>query len=511
MTHQSAPPLAQAIWLRLLAEQLPAVLWTTAAQLVFTSGMGAGLRVLGLRPDELTGVSLHKYFGTRDPAFPPIAAHRRALEGEQVVYEQEWEGATFHTCVEPLRDENNRIIGCVGVAVDITDLKQSHDSLQQMESLFREFSAHVPALLYQTQGKPDGAGFRVPFVSDAVEMFIGCSPQEIYEDPALLLDAIYGDDRPLYYERAVEATQAESTFQADLRIVQRGGPHRYLRITSHPLKLPDGQIRFSGIGVEIDDLVQEQHRLRAENARLSETMHQQMTDLIALNRQLQQEREQKQQADATLQEEQRLLRRLLDLQEKERQLVAYDIHDGFVQDVVGAEMLVGAMIDDEEEGGPLVEARAALHRAISEARRLIGDLRPKVIDEEGVAGAVEFLVQQMRQRTDMTIELEQDIHFDRLPSLLEGTIYRIVQESLNNAIRHSKSPVAHVRLKQTDSQLEITIRDEGIGFDERRVPPDHFGLEGIRQRARLFGGEATIQSTLARGTTVRVVLPLSEN
>jgi diguanylate cyclase (GGDEF)-like protein/PAS domain S-box-containing protein len=110
--------------LRLMFEQLPAVLWTTDKNLRFTSSAGSGLSALGVRPNQFNGVSLHEYFQKPNPDFPPIAAHRRALAGESVSYEVEWVERIYHSHVEPLRDTQGLIVGVIGIALDITDRKR---------------------------------------------------------------------------------------------------------------------------------------------------------------------------------------------------------------------------------------------------------------------------------------------------------------------------------------------------------------------------------------------------
>jgi PAS domain S-box-containing protein len=117
--------------LSLIMEKMPAVLWTTDKDLRFTSGMGAGLEKLGARSSEMTGKSLFEYFQTDDSEFPPIRAHRRALAGESVTYEFEWQNLIFETHVQPLHSSEGELLGVIGVALDITDRKHLADQLRQ--------------------------------------------------------------------------------------------------------------------------------------------------------------------------------------------------------------------------------------------------------------------------------------------------------------------------------------------------------------------------------------------
>lgn len=121
--------------LRVLVSQMPAVLWTVDADLRFTASMGAGLKSLETPPGGMKGMSLFAYFKTTDPEYPPIAAHRRALQGESMSYEIVWQGRAFQAHVEPLREEDGTIRGVVGVAFDITERREAEQELQRSVAL----------------------------------------------------------------------------------------------------------------------------------------------------------------------------------------------------------------------------------------------------------------------------------------------------------------------------------------------------------------------------------------
>jgi len=118
--------------LRLVTNQMPAVLWTTDSALRITSSLGMGLTALDLQPHEVLEMMRFKYSSTTAPEFLPIVAHRRALEGESVSYEINWKGRTFGCRVEPLHDANKKLIGAIGIAFDITTRKRAAETAGQM-------------------------------------------------------------------------------------------------------------------------------------------------------------------------------------------------------------------------------------------------------------------------------------------------------------------------------------------------------------------------------------------
>jgi len=218
-------------------------------------------------------------------------------------------------------------------------------------------------------------------------------------------------------------------------------------------------------------------------------------------------------AEESIKAEQQLLKQLLTLQENERRMVSHDIHDGFVQYVVGAQMSLQAIpypaADDDHGRSVLDDIESYLRKAIAEGRRLIRDLRPMVLDEAGIVESLTHLIADEERNDRLTIAFDHDVRFERLEPVLEGAIFRIVQESLNNVKQHSQVSHVGVQLIQREETLHIHVRDQGVGFDPQQVDPDRFGLRGIRERARLFGGKVTIESAPNKGTSILVMVPVS--
>ncbi len=216
-------------------------------------------------------------------------------------------------------------------------------------------------------------------------------------------------------------------------------------------------------------------------------------------------------SEKSLQHERNLLRRLLKIQERERQLVSYEIHDGLAQYLAGAMMQLEACehgLGGSSKNRELDEGLRLLRAAAVEARRLIGGLRPPALDELGIIDAVETLVADARTEV-ARVEFTHQLPARRLPPDVETTIFRIVQESLSNIRQHAHAGTASVRLEQHGhNAIRIVVQDDGNGFDPTAVADDRFGIEGIRQRAWLLGGEPLVASSLGRGTTVTVTLPI---
>ncbi len=138
-------------------------------------------------------------------------------------------------------------------------------------------------------------------------------------------------------------------------------------------------------------------------------------------------------------------------------------------------------------------------------------LRTPVLEKYGLTEAIGDVASQLRLTPDAPeIEYHHDVQFKRLEPMLENSLFRIAQEALTNACRHSRSKKVRVTLVQKGDKVTLEVRDWGIGFDQGTVQENRFGLEGVRERARILGGKLSIKSEPGRGTVIRVTFPVME-
>jgi signal transduction histidine kinase len=205
------------------------------------------------------------------------------------------------------------------------------------------------------------------------------------------------------------------------------------------------------------------------------------------------------------------LRTLIEQQERERQLVAYEIHDGLAQYLSAAIMHLEAYEAGLPNGPGSVasinEVLRLLRQATSETRHLIAGLRPPALDELGIIEAINALVADARLEIN-EVNFSHSLQGDRLPPETETALFRMVQESLTNIRRHAAASVATLHLAtEPDGSIVLQITDDGCGFDPEAIGAQKFGLEGIRQRAAILGGSVQVQSKPGTGTTIEIRLP----
>jgi signal transduction histidine kinase len=200
--------------------------------------------------------------------------------------------------------------------------------------------------------------------------------------------------------------------------------------------------------------------------------------------------------------------------ERERGRWARELHDESLQSMAGVRVLLSAArrADAEEVDRLLVQGIENVDGAIAEMRRLIADLRPTTLDELGLGAALEALAERLAASD--VVEVEMNVDFDdhssdggvRLSREIEDTVYRLVQESLNNVSRHGGTDRARVDVIEDGKMLRVRIADKGEGFDPR-VKTEGFGLTGMRERVTLAGGTLEVQSSPGKGTTIVASVP----
>lgn len=200
--------------------------------------------------------------------------------------------------------------------------------------------------------------------------------------------------------------------------------------------------------------------------------------------------------------------------ENERTRWARELHDETLQNLAALQIAIAGhrrTRDPEATAEFMEEAAEQLQAEIHNLRSLIAELRPAALDDLGLGAAIGTLAERTRQQgleVRLSVELlyEQNRAPDRLTREVETAIYRITQEALTNARKHGQASRVNVDLWEDDTQVHLTVQDNGIGFD-LRDKTSGFGLAGIRERVELLEGELEVNSSPGKGTTLTVRVP----
>jgi signal transduction histidine kinase len=208
---------------------------------------------------------------------------------------------------------------------------------------------------------------------------------------------------------------------------------------------------------------------------------------------------------------QELSTRLLRAQENERRALARELHDEIGQSLSAILM--------ETEGAECAEQAAGIHehldsikglaeKTVNQVRDLALLLRPSMLDDLGLAPALNWHARETSKRTGLNVVVSADDAIDRLPEEHRTCIYRLVQEAVNNAVRHANARTVEVAVRSERQKVNVTVQDDGAGFDTRFLRG--LGLLGMEERVRRLGGRLKVSSEPGRGTLVHASLPVAD-
>jgi signal transduction histidine kinase len=209
-------------------------------------------------------------------------------------------------------------------------------------------------------------------------------------------------------------------------------------------------------------------------------------------------------------------RRLIESQENERQRIAAELHDSLGQNllVIKNRALLGKLTQpDQRAQAQFDEIGASASQTLEEVRLISYNLRPSHLDQLGLRTSLEAMLDKLAESCPIRFSRELDELDGLFAPAEEITLYRIVQESLNNVIKHSQASEARVAVRRRERDLTLTVQDNGRGFAPGGPPAaagGGFGLSGLAERVRMLGGRHMVDSAPGRGTTVTVTLEVSE-
>ncbi|MBN1367773.1 MAG: sensor histidine kinase [Dehalococcoidales bacterium] len=209
---------------------------------------------------------------------------------------------------------------------------------------------------------------------------------------------------------------------------------------------------------------------------------------------------------------QKLVSQVINAQEIERKRISYELHDDIIQKLVAlASYIENTPLSNFNER-EIKELKTNIIKVIDDLRRLSRDLRPSSLDRLGLVSALNVMIANIKREFEIDVSISIVGEERKLPDETEINIFRIIQEGLNNIKRHSGARIAEVILEFYTEKTKITIKDNGKGFDPQKEMENfhrsnRLGLLGIRERAKLSGGDIQIKSSLGQGTELFIEIP----
>lgn len=209
--------------------------------------------------------------------------------------------------------------------------------------------------------------------------------------------------------------------------------------------------------------------------------------------------------------------KIIGAQEEEKKRLSREIHDGPAQmmaNVIMRSDLVERIYREKGADEAILEIKSLkmmVRSALYEVRRIIYDLRPMALDDLGLVPTLRKYLQTTEEYHEKTRIVFSSLGKDlRLPSKYEVALFRLIQESVQNALKHADARVITVKIEMLRDQVIVIIKDDGKGFNKEQTKEESFGIIGMRERVELLNGELTIDTKVGKGTIVMVSVPINE-
>lgn len=352
-----------------------------------------------------------------------------------------------------LYDESGKPMQQIGVLRDISYQTKIEEQLRQSEEKYRSLVEKISEVIYSINLQGE-----VTFISPSVEAFLGYSPDEVIGKR--FTDFVAPEEFVRINKNFEEISAGKELKSQEYKALTKCGHIRWMRTSSSP-KLEGGQVTsIQGVITDITD------RKLAEE---------QLSQAAAI---------------------------------AERERLARELHDSVTQTLYSITAISEALphiwdMNQEQALEGLQEINKLSNAALTEMRTLLLELRPGALEKQNLAELIHQIVIGLRGKSKIPVELEV-VNYCSLPSDIQIKLYRITQESLNNIVKHSRAKHAQVCLDCKPDRVNLTISDDGVGFNPKSVKSHHLGLDIMRQRAEEIGAILKIESGPDTGTKILV-------
>jgi PAS domain S-box-containing protein len=393
-------------------------------------------------------------------------------EGEFRLLHREGHYITVLTRGLPIRNDAGQVVRIVGTHLDITERKRTESALRESEERLTLAFAGAQEGIWDWNLETDACNY-----SSRWKQMLGYADHEIEPHISAWERLVHPDDRAAADRAHDSVARGQPTYEAEFRLRHKDGHYVQILSRGFPVRREPGGAVVRIVGTHFD--LTERRKREAERAR---------TELLA---------------------------HLVFVQEDERRRIARDMHDQFGEQLTALSLRIALLRDACGARADLANHIAALgeiaERLDRDVDQLVWELRPTALDDLGLRAALANYINEWSERSGIAAELHTSGLLDeRLASEVETALYRIAQEALNNAAKHSRARRVEVILERRPDCVLLILEDDGVGFSEGDGDKTRqsYGLVGMRERAALVGAHLDIESTPGRGTTILVRIPV---
>lgn len=431
-----------------------------------------------------------------------VSGKRETYEVERRYIRKNGEVFWAHVTMSAVRGPDGKPRFLVGMVDDIEDRKRAEQELKQSEARFRAVfdSASVGVALI-------GNDHRILTANKSAQRITGYSEEELKSVRAT--EFAVEEDRLLdqaLFQELLEGKRQQ--YVIEKRYARKDGSVYWGRVNFSAVRDAQGTLQYViGLMEDISEEKEAAKKLAAQEGEsrrmLEQRVEERTHELQQINERLQKEMAQRQKAEQALAEQ-----AAQDAIAGERARLARDLHDAVTQTLFSASLIAEILPDlwasDPEEGRQSTEDLRQLTRgALAEMRTLLLELRPASLTQTRFGDLVRQLSEATIGRARLPVQLS--IEGERsLPPEVQVALYRIAQESLNNIVKYARAKQVRIELTLSKAGVNMEIRDNGIGFDSRKITPTSLGMRIMQERAQNIGADLDVITMPGEGTAVRV-------
>ncbi len=437
--------------------------------------------ILGIAPQKgaptLEAFLEHVHPHDRERLKESMATSRKTgyRDGEYRIIRSNGEELTVHSRAKVYHDEEGNPVRLIGTILDITERKQAQEALRKSEESLLEAQevAHFGSF---ERNLRTGAGYW----SDEIFRILGISRQESEPTFDDYLSHVHPEDLEQVKAVSSRASRKAGTYKQDYRIIRPSGEIRtvfnQVRTFTDEAGTP---IRWVGTILDITERKQAEREIQRAH-----------TQLLALSR------------------------RLIQTQEQERRRIALELHDQLGQELALLSIEIEQLIPTapESQAQQLQKLATKTKEVASQVQTLSHQLHPSQLQHLGLVAAARSLCREVSQASKIQIDFSHSDVPSPIPEDVSICLYRVLQESLGNMVKHSGTQEAQVTLTGRPDQIHLDVCDSGVGFDTE-VQRETFGLGliSMRERLNLVGGELSVESEPSGGTQIKACVPLNSD
>jgi len=465
---------------RLVTENVSDVIWLMDSDMRFVYISPSITPVLGYPSEEVRGMHASQvlteasFKKASEAMYEEIASSELPLESGEVftrirnieleVVRQDGSTLWAEHHIRPLAGPHDQFSLILGISRDITERRQARRALEYSEASLSEAQRIARVGSWEWEISTNKLHW-----SDEMYRIFGFNSPEIVPTLETFMKMVHPEDREFVQKSIDEALNEAVLYNADHRIVLPDGTERVVHEQGEVEYDDEGHpLRFVGTTHDVTELKQTEEKLRA------------------------------------------LSRRLLRLQEDERRSIGQDLHDEVGQSVTVLKLLLDKAVRTAGPGvkETVAQAVSVTDELVRQIREISSELSPRMLDDLGLLPSLLWQVEKLKERTGIAIDFKHSGLDLDIPPEVAITAYRIIQEALTNATRHSGTEDILLDISIENNNLKVWVEDHGQGFDFVNMRPDMSnGIIGMEERAGLLGGSIEIDTSPGYGTTLWVTIP----